>query len=247
MLHILVTCYNCQTWLPRCLQSILVQAPVDFRCCVFDDVSTDASSAAFQRLVGRDPRFEYVRNYRKHWQTGNYDQYCRERDWDDNDIAMQLDGDDYLPADTQVLSRIVERFANPQLWFAWGSCIAHPSGHRCCDPLRDTAGVRQGPFHLGPTRVWRMFLWRAIQRDSLLWKDGWYIPSACDMAFGFPMLEMSREGHWLQMPEINYVYNERNPLSDRLRRPQLEEECDQWVRALPEYPALDRRTVTTSS
>jgi hypothetical protein len=35
-----------------------------------------------------------------------------------------------------------------------------------------------------------------------------------DLSFMFPMLEMSGQEHYRFMEEINYVYNEQNPIND---------------------------------
>lgn len=241
MLHILVTCYNCEAFLTRCLESVLLQAGTTYQCHVFDDMSTDRSADVFQQLVGGDSRFEFVTNDRKLWQVGNYDKFCREReDIAEDDVALQLDGDDWFPDDKYVLRRVAEAYQDPQLWFTWGSMTTDPADRFCCPPVTDFADLRHGDYRIGPLRTWRIFLWRAIKPVDLLWKPGQYIPSAGDMAFSIPMLEMTYKGHARRLEEINYIYNETNPISDRFSHLQLQLECDRWVRSRPRYPLLVR-------
>ena len=58
------------------------------------------------------------------------------------------------------------------------------------------------------------FLWRKIKEEDLKDENGEYWKVAGDLSFMFPMLEMSGDEHYKFLPEINYVYNEQNPLND---------------------------------
>ena len=44
--------------------------------------------------------------------------------------------------------------------------------------------------------------------------EGNYWDVAGDLAFMFPMFEMSGEKHYRYLSSINYIYNETNPLND---------------------------------
>ncbi len=243
MIHILVTCYNCEAYLAHCLESIQRQVGAAYQCHVFDDVSTDGSVQEYYRVVGDDSRFTITRNTKKLWQVGNYHEFCRERPWqvDENDVALQLDGDDWFPDnDNNVLRRVVEAYHDSQLWFTWGSMTTYPSDRVCCPPVVNFDDLRQGDYRIGPLRTWKIFLWRALKLQDLMWKPGEYIPSAGDMAFSIPMLEMSHPRHARRLEEINYIYNEGNPISDRFEHTKLQLECDAWVRSRPRYSPLVR-------
>ena len=45
-------------------------------------------------------------------------------------------------------------------------------------------------------------------------ENGNYWNVAGDLSFMFPMFEMSGEEHYRFLPEINYIYNESNPIND---------------------------------
>jgi hypothetical protein len=63
-------------------------------------------------------------------------------------------------------------------------------------------------------RTWRAFLWRKIKEEDLKDENGEYWKVTGDLAFMFPMLEMSGEKHYRFIEDIMYVYNEQNPLND---------------------------------
>jgi hypothetical protein len=57
-------------------------------------------------------------------------------------------------------------------------------------------------------------LWRAIDENYLKDDTGKYWEVAGDLAFMYPMIEMAGKENYRFMPEINYVYNEENPIND---------------------------------
>jgi hypothetical protein len=57
-------------------------------------------------------------------------------------------------------------------------------------------------------------LWRKIKLDDLKDENGIYWKVTGDLSFMYPMLEMSGEEHYRFMEDINYVYNEQNPIND---------------------------------
>ena len=52
------------------------------------------------------------------------------------------------------------------------------------------------------------------EEEDLKDKNGQYWCVAGDLSFMFPMVEMSGPSHYKFMNEINYIYNEGNPLND---------------------------------
>lgn len=58
------------------------------------------------------------------------------------------------------------------------------------------------------------WLWKKILPEDLKDENGKFWSVAGDLAFMFPMLEMSGEEHYRFLPETNYIYNESNPIND---------------------------------
>src|SRR2546423_982316 len=96
--------------------------PTEFelRCLVYDDSSTDGGYDVACRTVAGDARFELIRNESKMWMVGNVWQCSRRKDVADDDIIVQVDGDDWLP-DAAVLERLSSAYADGYTWVTYGN------------------------------------------------------------------------------------------------------------------------------
>ena len=74
--------------------------------------------------------------------------------------------------------------------------------------------MRFSSFTASHLRTWKIFLWRKIRVEDLKNNNNEYWETTGDLSFMYPMLEMSGKEHYSFMTEINYIYNEQNPLSD---------------------------------
>ena len=94
---IVTTLYNAKNYVERCLFSIKTQTFKDFKCYITDDLSTDNSVNLVKNFIKTDDRFILIENSEKLYQPGNYDQVIRNNpDIDDNDVIVEIDGDDWL-------------------------------------------------------------------------------------------------------------------------------------------------------
>ena len=72
-------------------------------------------------------------------------------------------------------------------------------------------------------------------------EDDWRWEVAGDLAFMYPMLEMSGPEHYVFMDAVNYVYNEDNPLNDhKVNMPAVHSIVNK-LRVKPKYERLNRR------
>ena len=60
----------------------------------------------------------------------------------------------------------------------------------------------------------KTWLWKKIDEKDLRDDKGNYWDVAGDLSFMFPMFEMSGMEHYRFLTDINYIYNESNPLND---------------------------------
>jgi glycosyltransferase involved in cell wall biosynthesis len=211
---ILTTLYNAGPYIEQCIGSIMSQSFKDFKCYITDDLSTDNSVQLVEELIKDDDRFVLIKNTVKLYQPGNYDQVIRNNKLiDDNEVCVEIDGDDWLP-DSKVLDRINKLYANDNIWIANGS-FRYSNGRLgfAAEP-KNIDNIRNETFTASHLRTWRAFLWRAIDENYLKDDNGQYWEVAGDLAFMYPMIEMSGYEHYKFMPEINYIYNEENPIND---------------------------------
>jgi glycosyltransferase involved in cell wall biosynthesis len=211
---IVTTLYNAENYIERCLGSLMSQRFKDFKCYITDDLSTDNSVKIVKKTIQDDDRFILIENQRKMYQPGNYDQVIRNNvNIDDNEIIVEVDGDDWLP-DPNTLTRINDVYSDQNVWIANGSFKYHDGRLGFSSRQQNLENLRNVRFTASHIRTWRAFLWRKIKQEDLKDEDGVYWKVTGDLSFMYPMLEMSGEEHYRFMNEINYVYNESNPIND---------------------------------
>jgi len=213
-LIILTTSYNCENYINKCLSSIMSQTYKNFICYITDDMSTDNTVNKIKNFIKNDERFVLIENKSKMYQPGNYDQVIRgDYDVNDTDICVEVDGDDWLP-DSKTFQRVVDTYSLGDIWLANGSFKYHDGRPGFAQPHKDFVNIRQKVFTLTHLRTWKSFLWRQIKQEDLKDENGDYWSVAGDLSFMFPMVEMSGPEHYKFMSDINYIYNESNPLND---------------------------------
>ena len=211
---IVTTLYNAENYIDKCIGSLMGQDFKNFKCYITDDISTDNSVNIVKNMIEGDDRFILIENKEKFYQPGNYDQVIRNNpNIHDDEVIIEVDGDDWLP-DSKTLSRINEVYSNPNIWIANGT-FRYSNGTIGFATKQDNFNnLRSSRFTASHIRTWRAFLWRNIKQEDLKDETGTYWRVTGDLAFMFPMLEMAGEDRYHFMTDINYIYNEENPIND---------------------------------
>ena len=211
---VMTTVYNAENYIERCLGSLMGQKFKDFRCFVIDDVSTDSTVSRIKDMVGQDDRFTIIVNEEKTFKNGNYEGVLSKTEGiDENDIVVELDGDDWL-SDSNVLGRVDEVYQDNNIWITNGSFKYSSGSPGFSSPQVDFDNLRKNRFTATHLRTWKVFLWRAIKDEDHRDSNGNYLRLNADLAYMLPMLEMSGPEHYKFTPEVNLIYNEVNPLND---------------------------------
>jgi glycosyltransferase involved in cell wall biosynthesis len=213
----------------------------DYTCYITHDLSTDNSVNLVKELIKDDDRFILMPDAdKKLYQTGNFDRTIRfNKDIDDNDICVEVDGDDWLP-DPGVFSRINKVYEDENVWIANGSFKYSSGQPGFAMRQQNFTNLRTGRFTASHIRTWRAFLWRAIDEKDLRDENGDYWQWSGDVCFMFPMLEMAGEEHYEFMNHINYTYNGFNPINEHKVSMKMVTEHATKIRALPPYKKLIR-------
>ena len=210
---ILTTTYNCENFVERSLLTIMTQRFKDFKCYITDDMSTDNTVDIIKKTILGDERFILIENKQKMYQPGNYDQVIRGFNIADDEICVEIEGDDWLP-NSNVLSFIDEVYKDENVWMTSGSFKYHDGRPGFANPPKRFVDIRKQTFTLSHMRTWKSWLWKKIKEEDLKDNSGNYWSVAGDLSFMFPMLEMSGENHFKFIPDVLYIYNESNPLND---------------------------------
>jgi glycosyltransferase involved in cell wall biosynthesis len=185
----------------------------NFKCYITDDLSTDNTIDVIIKTISGDDRFILIENKQKMYQPGNYDQVIRGLNISDDEICVEIDGDDWLP-NSNVLSFINDVYKDENVWMTSGSFKYHDGRPGFANPPKNFTNIRKQTFTLSHMRTWKSWLWKKIKEEDLKDNDGNYWSVAGDLSFMYPMLEMSGEKHFKYISETLYIYNESNPLND---------------------------------
>lgn len=211
---IVTTLFNAEQYIERCIGSLMGQNFTDFKCYITDDMSTDNSVNIVKNMIKDDDRFILIENKTKFYQSGNYDQVIRNNpNISDDEVIIELDGDDWLP-NSKVLTMMNEIYSDENIWITNGSFIYSDGRKGFSKKQENIDNIRNVDFTASHMRTWRAFLWRKIKVEDLKDENGQYWQVAGDLAFLYPMLEMSGDEHYKFIETINYVYNEENPIND---------------------------------
>jgi glycosyltransferase involved in cell wall biosynthesis len=240
----IVSCFwNAENYIEKCIDSVMSQDFKDFKMFLIDDMSTDKTVEKIKNKIDGDSRFVLIVNTEKKYKLKNLDDLIlNEDEFDDEDIVVELDGDDWL-YDSNVLNIINEKYSkNKDLWITNGSFVYSTGGFGFSSKVNPST-IRTDTFLFSHLRTWKTHLWRNIQEESFIDVSGEFFKSAADTAYCFPMVEMAGEKHYEYIPNILYVYNEQNPRNDHkpgsASAGQFEQaRVAQIVRNLPKYQKL---------
>lgn len=234
---ILTTTYNCEKFVERCLFSIMSQTHKDFKCYITDDLSSDKTTSLVEKTIYEDPRFILIKNDKKFYQPGNYDQVIRGLEIPDEEICVEVDGDDWLP-NSKVLETVHNTYKQSDVWMTSGSFKYHDGRIGFAQPPQRYDNIRKQTFTLSHIRTWKSWLWKKIKEEDLKDENGIYWSVAGDLAFMFPMLEMSGPEHYRFLSDILYIYNESNPINDHKVNMKNVNITVNKIRNKKEYPRL---------
>lgn len=239
MIRVLTTAYNTERYIGMCIQSLKAQTEKNFKVYITNDISTDRTEEIALKNIDGDERFEIINNKTKFYQPGNYWQILQREEVKDEDICITVDGDDWLPNE-DVFARVLEYYKNPDIWLTFGQFVYYDGGKyprgfcRKPNPFKP----REQQWTSTHLRTFKSFLFRKIQKESLIAPNGNFWETTGDMACWSPMMEMAGESRILYSEDINYVYNADNPLCDF--RANLQTQCayDRLIRQLKPYKEL---------
>lgn len=243
-IKVVVPIFNAEDWIEKCIKSIKAQQYSNFQCYLVNDISTDKTEDKINKHIHNDKRFIYIKNVEKKYALKNIYDTIKDYNFNDEDIVVLLDGDDWF-ASPSVLSKVNQTYNDKGCWVTYGSYVEFPSmkkgvfSKKIPQKTIENKSYRSEPWRSSHLRTFKVKLWRKIKdQDFLYSKTGKFVKAAWDLAFMFPMLEMS--GNRAEyIPDIMYFYNRDNPLNeDKVNHDlQLGEEAE--MRSRESYDLLE--------
>ena len=210
MINFVVCVWNAEKYIKNNIRTLKSQKDTDFRVYIIDDISTDNTVSIIKSLIDGDNRFTLTVNTEKKFKLKNLDELIQT--FDDEDIVIELDGDDFL-LNSDVVGDIRKIYSDKKTWLTNGSFMysnGDPGFSQKCNPET----VRRDAFRFSHLRTWKTFLWKSIPKNYLRDDNGDYFKSAADVAYTFSLLELAGEENYRFLPDLYYVYNAESPYND---------------------------------
>tara|TARA_R110000824_G_scaffold270034_1_gene458497 strand:+ start:982 stop:2661 length:1680 start_codon:yes stop_codon:yes gene_type:complete len=241
---IIIPFYNVEKWIKFCIRSVKAQNYKNFQCILIDDLSTDNTVEIIDEEIKNDSRFKLVRNTDKSFALKNiYDAIIISQP-NPEDIIVTLDGDDWL-MNKQVLQKLNDCYNKHQCWMTYGSYVEYPSkrvgkfAKQIPDFVIENQSYRNYEWCSSHLRTFKLHLWDRIEKTDLLDHEGKFYKMTWDLAFMFPMIEMSgRKAKYIK--ELMYVYNVDNPLNDHKVDNSYQLSLEKQIRAKNKYSLIKR-------
>lgn len=242
---ILIPSYNNEQYAEGTILSALQDYPEDrYRIIFVDDCSHDKTLITTENAVARSGKSHLVtiiHNYERKGALRNLYETINNYTEDEEIIAI-LDGDDQL-ANKDVLTLLNDIYSNHDVWLTYGQ-FKHSSNNNpgFCQPMPESTvennAFRQWPHGASHLKTFYSKLFKNIKREDLMIKNSFF-EMCYDLAIMFPMLEQAND-RFKFIPEVLYIYNDINPISDHRKSKALQRNLDLYIRTLPCYSRLDR-------
>lgn len=238
---VVIPSYNNKQWCEKNLSSVFMQTYHNYDVIYIDDCSTDGTGDLVKKHIksySAQKLVTLIQNKKRIGALANI--YNTVHACHDNDVIILLDGDDWL-ANENVLLKLNELYSTKRCWVAYSQFIQWPMEqvgwnkvyssriYQNPDTPRDYS-----PSHL---RTFYAGLFKKIKKEDLLYEDDFF-SMTWDMAIMLPMVEMASSGHVKFIPEIMYVYNHSNPISDHVVNVELQRKLHGIIAAKKKYKPL---------
>ncbi len=242
---VIITTYNNEKYCEKNLETVVTQElESPFEVIIVNDDSTDKTLHLINKYRDEHdikPKVKIIDNKvrvgRSLENIYNVVHGCP-----DHKIVVQVDGDDYLVPGA--FARVEKEYKDKNTWLTYGSFKDYPSGARgCCAKLPQWViqenAFRKYPWVTSHLKTYRAKLFKKIKREDLLDEEGKFYRMASDLAMMFPLLEMASKGHIKFIPDIIYLYNVGNPISNHHIDRTLQLKLEASVRTKKPYAPLD--------
>lgn len=239
---IVIPLYNVEKWIKKCIRSVKLQEHKDFQCILIDDMSTDNSKSIILDEIKDDIRFHLISNTEKGFALKNIFNAIKYSEPTDDDVVITLDGDDWF-ASKNVLGTLMNYYQKGDCLMTYGSYIEYPSGNigkfskQIPKFIIDNNLYRNHEWCSSHLRTFKYSLWKKVDINDLLDKDGNFYKMTWDLSFMFPMLEMSGD-RAKYVKEVLYVYNLDNPINDHKVDNGLQVRLEMEIRGKKKYDLL---------
>ena len=206
--------WNASKYIDLCIDSVIKQKNQNFKMVIIDDLSTDNSCEIVKKKIAEYNNIELIENKEKKYKLKNFDDLISDENLMQNDdIIIELDGDDWL-ANDNVRDTIYNTYESKNILIS-NSKFVYCNGAMGFSNNINISNIKHSPFMFSHLRSWKASLWRSIDKKYFVDpRTNDYFKITADMVYSFPMLEIAGQDRYKHIPEILLVYNDLSPFND---------------------------------
>jgi glycosyltransferase involved in cell wall biosynthesis len=215
--------YNAESFIERCVGSILTQDYQNYRVLFVDDASTDNGF----ELIDDDERFIKIKNKENKGLLYNYANYLPIHANED-DIIIVLDGDDALQGN-KVLSYLNDFYNEHNCLVTYGQSVWTDGRKGFARPYTEQEfnNLRKTQFLASHLRTFKYKCFKELINqdpnfDCFKDKNGNFYMMAGDVATIYPIMEIAGFENVRYIDKVLHLYNIHNPISDHIKNQQLQ-------------------------
>ncbi len=241
---VIIPSYNNERWCEKNLHSALEQQYDNYKIIYIDDCSADNTGRLVTEIANTHTnkgKLTVLTNTSRCGALANL--YNVIHSCPDDAIIVTLDGDDWFSHE-HVLARLNQEYADSNVWMTYGSYMSWPQNARdlWIHPLPEAVianhSYRSYQWVTTHLRTFYARLFKMVKKEDLLHNNEFF-SMTWDLAFMFPMLEMSGH-HSRYIHDVLYVYNRINPLGDRNSNRTLQMSFEHSIRSKVPYQPIER-------
>lgn len=237
-----VTAYNAEKWIKKCIDSIKTQIKTNWICILCDDCSSDKTFNVMK--TQQTPDFFLYRSnknmgaaYMRYNSVKHFSDHI-----DDEDVILLIGGDDWL-AHNKVLNILQRAYDN-------GACVTYGNYkslqnnnfHSLAEFPKSVIkerSFRSHPWISTAINTFKYKLFKLINPEHLKDPKGIWMKNCTDLAIMFPILEMAPNDTIKPIHHIIYIYNNKlssNTLSRFGKNHKTM--TNKYIRRLPKYQQI---------
>ena len=250
---VIIPSYNNAAYCCANLDSVLMQDFQDFSVIYIDDCSTDSTAQEVAHYIAAHNAHDKIKLIRNEYnRKAMVNIYLAVHQLGDDVLVVVLDGDDAF-AHPRVLSTIEKIHREQHVWVSYAQYMNVPehkarewglSVHGYAGPVPESVitnnSFRRQPWCWSGLRSFYAWIFKKIRLEDLLYCGSHAskcVPSACDNAYFFPLLEMSGT-HTRFIDEILLHRNVDTPFNDFKVNRNLQHEIALFIRNKASYQPL---------
>jgi len=240
--NIVVLCYNCESYIKQCIDSIKSQTYTNCNVVIINDNSTDNTHEVIAQNINK--KFNYINNKSNTGPLSNHIKAIETFEYDPEAVIVHVDGDDLL-LHPNVLSIVAKAYTkNTNHLVSYGNYVTTSGQKSICKLWDKNINISNYIAPVGwifsHLRTFKFKLWNYIDKNISFYDSNKKIyTSAGDVAIMKPILELAGRGRTMFFNSPLYLYRDNTTLNEHNKNLNDQVRCALDIKTKKEYKIIN--------